>query len=46
MNGAPMLFRCPGGCGALISDDDSEDCECDPEYFNEADELNFEEGEN
>lgn len=29
MNGAEMLEKCPG-CGAFISDDDQDNCTCDP----------------
>lgn len=40
MHGAPMLFKCPGGCGALISDDDTMDCMCDDDYYPEDDHAN------
>ena len=29
LEGAPMLYRCPG-CGVLISDEDDLDCTCEP----------------
>ena len=31
--GEPMLIRCPGGCGAYVAIDgsDNDDCECDPD---------------
>ena len=32
MDGAPMLHKCLG-CNAWISDDDTMDCVCEPEYF-------------
>jgi len=34
MDGAPMYSRCDG-CGALISEDDHEDCTCDNEYYDD-----------
>jgi len=37
LDGEPMLERCHGGCGALVAIDgsDSEDCECEPEEWDE-----------
>ena len=32
MNGAAMYERC-GGCGALISDDDVEECTCEDDRY-------------
>lgn len=32
MEGAPMYYRC-NGCGKLVSEDDTDLCECEPEDY-------------
>ena len=41
LDGEPMLERCRGGCGALVAIDgsDSEDCECEPEEWDDEKEI-------
>lgn len=34
MDGEPMVFKCPG-CGQFVSDEDDEDCTCEPEESND-----------